>query len=260
MTRESHDWCLSVSVECLSSARDAGRDGHVTIEYSDSIQKDTNMLKHCHNSSIRLQRKCGSNPETASLNSTLTVPSSCGSSDSNTSESSLNCSFSPEMFNRFSPEPISLSSRASSFSSLAGSGPKTPIKVFASCLRPDIEYKTLSVCHTTTARELIWQLLAKFKMRHRDPKLFYLTMEVQLQKTGSGSTRRTLVLEDEAKPAELKMCNPWGECKFSLQMRKGGLVRVYDSVLVAELEYKAEPHLTRTEIIAKSICRNFKKS
>ena len=29
-----------------------------------------------------------------------------------------------------------------------------------------------------------------------------------------------------------------------LQMRKGGLVRVYDSVLVAELEYKAEPHLT----------------
>ena len=47
-----------------------------------------------------------------------------------------------------------------------------------------------------------------------------------------------MVLEDEARPAQLRSCNPWGECKFSLQMRKGGLVRVYDSVLVAELKYK----------------------
>ena len=44
-----------------------------------------------------------------------------------------------------------------------------------------------------------------------------------------------MVLEDEARPAQLRSCNPWGECKFSLQMRKGGLVRVYDSVLVRVL-------------------------
>ena len=50
------------------------------------------MLKHCHNSSIRLQRRC--HPDTVSLNSTLTVHSSCGSSESNTSDSlMLNSSF-----------------------------------------------------------------------------------------------------------------------------------------------------------------------
>ena len=87
------------------------------------------------------------------------------------------------------------------------------------------------------------------------------------------------MLEDDARPAKLRSCNPWGETKFSLQMRKGGLVsqgedgkvppsklwksslgilaeyfvskrgqllidsftqvRVYDSVLVEELNYKA---------------------
>jgi len=112
--------------------------------------------------------------------------------------------------------------------------------VFASCLRPDIEYKTLGVSLNTTAKELIWQLLAKYKMRHRDPKLFYLTMEVGVHKTGgSGVTRRTIIVEDESRPAELKNCNPWGECKFTLQMRKGGLVRIYDRVLMEESNYKS---------------------
>ena len=50
--------------------------------------------------------------------------------------------------------------------------------------------------------------------------------------------KRTLNLEDEARPAELKSCHPWGECKFTLQMRKGGLVRIYDSILMAESKYK----------------------
>merc|ERR1719189_35445 len=55
----------------------------------------------------------------------------------------------------------------------------------------------------------------------------------------SKSVSRTLVLDDEARPAELSSCNPWGECKFTLQMRKGGLVRVYDSVLMAESNFKS---------------------
>ena len=50
--------------------------------------------------------------------------------------------------------------------------------------------------------------------------------------------KRTLNLEDEARPAELKSCHPWGECKFTLQMRKGGLVRIHDSILMAESKYK----------------------
>lgn len=51
---------------------------------------------------------------------------------------------------------------------------------------------------------------------------------------------RTLILDDEARPAELSSCNPWpGQCKFSLQTKKGGLVRVYDSVLMRDSQYKS---------------------
>ena len=80
-------------------------------------------------------------------------------------------------------------------------------------------------------------LLSKYKMRHRDPKLFYLTMDINIKRTGI-PLRRTLSLDDESRPAELKSCHPWGECKFTLQMRKGGIVRIHDSVLMAESKYK----------------------
>ena len=219
------------------------------------------MLKHCHNSSIRLQRRCHGgliiNPDTVSLNSTVTVHSSCGSSESNTSDSILNSSFqiisdeqpcynvaNNNLYQRNSYEdspdqPVSLSSRASSYVSLADPGPKTTIKVFASCLRPDIEYKTLSIGNVTTSKSVIWQLLSKYKMKHRDPKLFFLTLEVVIQRPGrDGLTKKTIVLDEDSKPAELKNCNPWGECRFVLQMRKGGVVKVHDSVLMAESQYK----------------------
>ena len=215
------------------------------------------MLKHCHNSSIRLQRRC--HPDTVSLNSTLTVHSSCGSSESNTSDSlMMNSSFqilsddqlaqcynignnnyeARAQYNQ-TPDPVSLSSRASSYVSLADPGPKTTVKVFASCLRPDIEYKTLSIGNSTTSKAVIWQLLSKYKMKHRDPKLFFLTLEVVIQKPGrDGLTKKTLVLDDDSKPAELKNCTPWGECRFVLQMKKGGVVKIHDSVLMEESQYK----------------------
>ena len=94
------------------------------------------------------------------------------------------------------------------------------------------------MCYQTRSRDLIWQLLGKFKMKHRDPKLFYLTMDVVISKTETPVTR-TLVLDEEARPAELSSCNPWGECKFTLQTKKGGLVRVYDSVLMKESNFKS---------------------
>ena len=78
-------------------------------------------------------------------------------------------------------------------------------------------------------------MLGKYKMKHRDPKLFYLSMDVVISKT----VTRTLVLDEDARPAELSSVNPWGECKFTLQMKKGGLVRVYDSVLMTESQYKS---------------------
>ena len=107
------------------------------------------------------------------------------------------------------------------------------LKVYAKCLAPDIEYKTVIVSESMTSRDLVWLLLSKCRMKHRDPKLFYLTMDVTVKKTGI-PMKRTMVLDDDARPAQLRSCNPWGECKFSMQMKKGGLVRVYDSVLVSD--------------------------
>jgi len=62
-------------------------------------------------------------------------------------------------------------------------------------------------------------------------------MDIYIKRTGI-PLKRTLTLEDEARPAELQSCHPWGECKFTLQMRKGGLVRIHDSILMAESKYK----------------------
>ena len=53
-----------------------------------------------------------------------------------------------------------------------------------------------------------------------------------------GLTKKTLVLDDDSKPAELKNCTPWGECRFVLQMKKGGVVKIHDSVLMEESRYK----------------------
>jgi hypothetical protein len=223
------------------------------------------MLKHCHSSSsVDPSRRSTSRrsltstsiasnsiSDSASLNSTGSVSfnSSFGSSVDAVENviGSRRSSFS-------SPEPASLVSRASSFASLSltDSGPKTPIKVFAKCLRADIEYKTLSIGSQTDCKELIWLLLAKYKMKHRDPNLFYLTMDITIKRTGI-PLKRTLVLDDDSRPAELKSCHPWGECKFTLQMRKGaGLVRVHDSVLMAESKYKAlliSEHTTVEEVM-----------
>ena len=58
------------------------------------------------------------------------------------------------------------------------------MKVYTRCLRPDLEYKTMSVKYTTTCRNVVDQLLNKYRMKHRDPNLFFLTMEVATRSTG----------------------------------------------------------------------------
>ena len=54
---------------------------------------------------------------------------------------------------------------------------------------------------------------------------------ISLQLAG-GPVRTLLVLDDESCPAELQACYPRGATRFSVQMRRGGLVRVHDSVLM----------------------------
>ncbi|EZA52354.1 hypothetical protein X777_09024 [Ooceraea biroi] len=73
-------------------------------------------------------------------------------------------------------------------------------------------------------------------MRHRDPRLFYLTMEVTVRRA---NVRTILPLDEDARPAVLQSCHPRGDSKFSLQTRRGGLVKIYDSALMSGSKYKS---------------------
>ncbi|KAF2366497.1 Ras-associating (RA) domain [Trinorchestia longiramus] len=115
----------------------------------------------------------------------------------------------------------------------------TTIRVFAKCLRSDIEYKTVSVGPRTTCGELVASLLSKYRMKHRDPNLFYLTMEVTVRRWSGPPVRSLLVLEECARPAQLALCRPLGDARFALQMRKGGVIRVHDTVLMPGSQYKS---------------------
>ncbi|XP_016909605.2 uncharacterized protein LOC107996187 isoform X2 [Apis cerana] len=124
----------------------------------------------------------------------------------------------------------------SSFSPSDATSQQTTIKVYANCLRPDIEYKTLSITYETTCREIVQNLLNKYRMRHRDPRLFYLTMEVTVRRP---NVRTVLPLDEDARPAVLQSCHPRGDSRFSLQTRRGGLVKIYDSALMSGSKYKS---------------------
>ncbi|XP_067139069.1 uncharacterized protein [Centruroides vittatus] len=179
--------------------------------YTTFLQCD-NMLKHVHSSSSSLSTyRCSGRD-----NVSVTSLGSSGAQDP-------------------------LSSRSSSSSSLHEPNlhtQKVPLKIYARVLCSDIEYKTISVGYHTTSKEVVRMLLGKFKMKHRDPNLFYLTMEVWVRKTGI-PIQTMMVLDDEACPIKLQSCHPHGESKFSLQMKRGGLVKVYDSCLMAGSMYKS---------------------
>jgi hypothetical protein len=121
------------------------------------------------------------------------------------------------------------------------------VKVYARVICSDVEYKTLSITTQTTSAEVVRILLNKFRMKHRDPNLFYLTMEVWIRKTGI-PTRSVMVLDDKACPAHLQACCPHQETKFTLVMRRGGLVKVYDSCLMSGSLYKSLLLSDRTKV------------
>jgi len=112
------------------------------------------------------------------------------------------------------------------------------VKVFSRVLSADVEYKALSITKTTTAEEVIRMLLSKFRQKHRDPNLFFLTIEVWIRKTGI-PLRSVMVLDDKACPAQLQAVYPHQGTKFTLQMKRGGLVKVYDSCLSSGTQYKS---------------------
>ena len=79
-----------------------------------------------------------------------------------------------------SSEPADLADQSLSPARGGGGGEATCIRVYAACLRPHLAYKTVVVRAGTTSRQVISSLLARFRMRHRDHKLYQLTMEVRM--------------------------------------------------------------------------------
>uniref|UniRef100_A0A182VTF6 Ras-associating domain-containing protein n=1 Tax=Anopheles minimus TaxID=112268 RepID=A0A182VTF6_9DIPT len=113
---------------------------------------------------------------------------------------------------------------------------ETTIKIYTACLRQDIEYKTLGISYDATSKSVVQQVLRRCKMRHRDPRLFFLTMEVTVRRPG---VKSVLELDDEARPALLQACHPKGDSRFCLQQKPGGLIRVHTSALQPNSQYKS---------------------
>lgn len=49
-------------------------------------------------------------------------------------------------------------------------------------------------------------------MRQKDPRLFFLSMEVTVRRAG---VKTVLVLDDEARPAILQACHPKGDSRYT---------------------------------------------
>ncbi|KAA0194505.1 hypothetical protein HAZT_HAZT005105, partial [Hyalella azteca] len=116
----------------------------------------------------------------------------------------------------------------------------TAVRIHLRQLRPDIEYKTIRMDTETTCRQLIEHLLQKLRLKHRDPNLFAVVLEVAVKGPGGAPPlKKRFLLEDSARPVELQQCRPRGEANFSVTMRRGGVLRVRDSVLTPGSHYKS---------------------
>jgi len=170
------------------------------------------MLKHV--SSRTLSRISGANKSPSPDQDNISL---------NISFNSLNCSFndaaSSSSGGSTTNVDISSTSRSSSSSSIQGIGlQKTVVKIYTKVLCSDVEYKALAVTKQTTCKEVVQMLLHKFRLRHLDLNLFYLTMEVWFPREGI-PTRNVLVLDDDASLAQLQSCYPQKDLKFSLMIR-----------------------------------------
>ena len=118
---------------------------------------------------------------------------------------------------------------------LDGSPACQTIRVYTKCLRSDLAYRTLMITPYTTSKEVIMALLNRFRMNHRDPNLFYLTMEVMVDQT-----LQTIMLDDNSQIVDMIRCNPWGDTgRFNLCSKPGYLLKIYDHNIRTDSVYKA---------------------
>lgn len=99
------------------------------------------------------------------------------------------------------------------------------VKIYSRVLNADTEYKTLSITKSTTCREVIRLLLAKLRIRDRNPNLFYLTIDVVIKNPGV-PIKTVMILDDKACPAQLQSVYPYQGTKFTLEMKPEALMKM----------------------------------
>jgi len=124
------------------------------------------------------------------------------------------------------------------------------IKIYAQTLSQDVEYVTLHVNTQTKSKQIVRSLLRKFRLKHRDPNLFYLTLERIIRKEGL-KTKSIMLLGDEACPLQLQQCcsnPPHNDIKFTLQMHTGALMKIFCSDVCPNTRYKCLSLSTQTTV------------
>lgn len=129
------------------------------------------------------------------------------------------------------------------------------VKVFvAQSLSQNVEYVCLRMGTETNCKQIVKSLLKKFKLKHRDPNLYYLTLERWIRKDGL-KFKSVILLGDDACPLQLQQCcsnPPHNDIRFTLQNRTGTLIRVYCSDAAPDTKYKClslSSHTTVNETI-----------
>ena len=135
---------------------------------------------------------------------------------------------------------ISLSSKYSQLRDKQESIPKPgskfqSIRIYTGCLRLNLEYHTVRIDSFTSARMVINGVLSKFKLKHVDPNLFYLSIQVKLETR----THTLLTLKPDEKITQLIQCNPWRDTRFLMKSKPGGLIRVHAPLLMQDSVYKS---------------------
>lgn len=127
---------------------------------------------------------------------------------------------------------------------------KTAIKIYAHNLIQDIEYVTLQVDAQTKCRKVIKNLLQKFRLKHRDANLFYLTLDRWIRKDGLRQ-KSVMLLSDDACPVQLQQCcsnPPHNDIKFTLQTKPGVLIKIHCSEVHQDAKYKCLSLSTQTTV------------
>lgn len=59
------------------------------------------------------------------------------------------------------------------------------VRVHTVGVRTDVAYKTLFISTATTVRDLLRALITKFRLQHKDPNLYYISMVVRIKAEGT---------------------------------------------------------------------------